>query len=124
MRAPACRELTLSVRTDPRWIRDGEVRAGGRSWAIRQGSTNELRATEREQWLAICHAPEFASLPPNSMVPRLVDPGEILASESSFTFSSQRKTVQMSILQTAATFRIVLPSRTALMACCHIACNA
>lgn len=122
--APACRELNLSVRTDPRWIRDGEVRANGRPLAKRPEPANKLTATEREQWLAICHAPEFASLPPSSMVPRLADPGEVLASESSFTFASQRKTVRILILQTAATFRIVRPSRTALMACCRIACKA
>jgi transposase InsO family protein len=34
--------------------------------------------------LEVCHAPEFASLPPSQIVPRLADRGEYLASESSF----------------------------------------
>jgi putative transposase len=31
-----------------------------------------------------CHQPEYASLPPSQIVPRLADPGESLASEPTF----------------------------------------
>jgi transposase InsO family protein len=82
--APACRTLGLSVRTYQRWLRDGEVKADGRPLAVRPEPANKLTAAEREQVLALCHAPEFASLPPSQIVPRLADQGTYLASESSF----------------------------------------
>ena len=34
--------------------------------------------------LSICHDPEFASLPPGQIVPRLADKGTYIASESTF----------------------------------------
>lgn len=45
---------------------------------------NKLSETERQQILAICNSPEFASLPPNVIVPVLADKGVYIASESTF----------------------------------------
>lgn len=39
---------------------------------------------ERQQVLALCNSPEFASLPPNVIVPTLADKGVYIASESTF----------------------------------------
>jgi putative transposase len=60
------------------------VKADGRPMAARPEPANQLSTEERERVLAVCHAPEFASLPPSQIVPRLADRGEYLASESSF----------------------------------------
>ncbi len=76
--------LDLSVRTYQRWVREGEVKPDGRPLAERPEPANKLSAEERERVLAVCHAAEFASLPPGQIVPRLADRGEYLASESSF----------------------------------------
>lgn len=82
--APACAVLGLSVRTYQRWVREGEVRGDGRPVAQRPEPAHKLSAEERARVLEICHAPEFASLPPSQIVPRLADRGEYVASESSF----------------------------------------
>jgi len=79
----ACAEIGISVRTYQRWRRGG-VRADGRPTATRPSPSNTLSSAEREQILAICNAPEFASLPPGQIVPKLADRGEYIASESSF----------------------------------------
>lgn len=82
--ARACWVLNLSVRTYQRWVRGGEVKGDGRPLAERPEPANKLSGAEQQQVLAICHAPEFASLPPSQIVPRLADRGEYIASESSF----------------------------------------
>lgn len=83
-RAKACAALNLSERTDQRWRQDGEVKADGRPLAERPEPSNKLSAEERARVLEVCHAPEFASLPPSQIVPRLADQGVYLGSESSF----------------------------------------
>lgn len=80
--ASACRVLGLSVRTYQCWLREGEVKADGRLLAFRPEPANKLTPAERDQLLALCHTPEFASLPPSQSVPRLADRGEYLASEA------------------------------------------
>ncbi|UAN48803.1 transposase (plasmid) [Serratia sp. JSRIV001] len=45
---------------------------------------NKLSETERLQILELCNSPEFASLPPNVIVPMLADKGVYIASESTF----------------------------------------
>jgi hypothetical protein len=82
--ASACRVLGLSVRSYQRWLREGEVKADGRPLAVRPEPANKLTPAERDQVLALCHTPEFASLPPSQIVPRLADRGEYLASEATF----------------------------------------
>ena len=82
--APACAAVGLSVRTYQRWVRNGAVRDDGRPLAKRPEPAHKLSAEERTRVLEVCHRPEFASLPPSQIVPRLADRGEYLASESSF----------------------------------------
>ncbi len=45
---------------------------------------NKLDDGERDRIVAICNDPEFASLPPSQIVPRLADQNIYIASESSF----------------------------------------
>lgn len=80
----ACSELGLSERTYRRWTRTDGVRADGRRAAVRPTPHNKLSEAERAEVLACCHAPEFASLAPSQIVPRLADEGRYIASESSF----------------------------------------
>lgn len=77
----ACREVDLSVRTWQRWQKSPEDR---RTTAIRPMPINRLSMEEEQQIRAVCHQPEYASLPPSQIVPRLADKGIYLASESTF----------------------------------------
>jgi transposase InsO family protein len=79
-----CQELGLTARTFRRWTRAGAVRADGRPIATRPPPGNRLSEAERARVLATCHRPEFASLPPGQILPRLADEGDYLASESTF----------------------------------------
>ncbi len=45
---------------------------------------NKLSEAERNRILAVCNQPEYASVPPSQIVPRLADHGQYLASESTF----------------------------------------
>ena len=80
----ACAELGISERTAQRWERDGEIAADKRPTTIRPEPGNKLGEAERETILATCHRPEYASLPPSQIVPRLADQGRYLGSESTF----------------------------------------
>ena len=79
--AIACREVNLSLRTWRRWQRSSRDR---RQDAVRPASPNKLSAEEENRIRDICHEPEYASLPPSQIVPRLADKGLYLASESTF----------------------------------------
>ena len=78
---PACREVGISLRTWRRWNGQAEDR---RPSAVRPRPANKLTLAEEHQILAVCHEPEYASLPPAQIVPRLADNGVYLASESTF----------------------------------------
>ncbi|MEZ0374812.1 MAG: DDE-type integrase/transposase/recombinase, partial [Candidatus Sericytochromatia bacterium] len=52
--------------------------------AVRPVPKNQLAQKERQQVLQVCNAPEYASLPPSQIVPKLADEGIYLASESTF----------------------------------------
>lgn len=84
-RAEACKALSLSLRTIQRWRTQGEdsVKADARQQAVRTPG-NKLPQQVREQALALMNAPEYASLPPSQIVPRLADQDVYIASESSF----------------------------------------
>lgn len=82
--APACEVLGLTVRTYQRWTQGGGVRVDGRPGAVRPPPSNKLSEAERAQVLAVCHQPEYASLPPSQIVPRLADQGVYIASESTY----------------------------------------
>ncbi|WP_257981558.1 IS3 family transposase, partial [Pectobacterium brasiliense] len=77
----ACREVNLSLRTLRRWQRSSRDR---RPDAIRPVPLNQLSAEEESRIRDVCHEPEYASLPPSQIVPRLADKGLYLASESTF----------------------------------------
>jgi len=83
-RAPACREVGISIRTLQRWTEDGSVKADGRPEATRPAPPNKLTEAERKAIVAVCNEPGFSSLPPSQIVPKLADRGEYIASESSF----------------------------------------
>jgi putative transposase len=78
----ACAAISFSERTLQRWQCD--VLRGDRRPARVQAPRNRLSALERGQLLAVANSDEFASLPPSQIVPRLVDQGVYLASESTF----------------------------------------
>jgi transposase InsO family protein len=80
-----CERLGLSPRTLQRWQAGGGVKIDGRQAAARERTpANQLSAEERRQILAIANRPEWASLPPSQIVPRLADQGVYIASEASF----------------------------------------
>ena len=82
--ARACEVISLSERTLQRWQNDQAAGRGDRRPARVQKPKNQLSALERERLLAIANSPEFGHLPPSQIVPRLVDKGEYVASESTF----------------------------------------
>ena len=80
----ACSALGLSPRTLQRWRNPaGGIREDRRPSAGRPPPANKLSEAERDEIVATCNAPEFASLPPSQIVPRLADQGRYIASESS-----------------------------------------
>jgi putative transposase len=83
-KAPACKEVGITLRTLQRWIQNGEPGEDRRPTAVRPEPPGKLTPEERERILAVCNEPEFASLPPSQIVPKLADRGEYIASESSF----------------------------------------
>ena len=83
--SPACAVLGLSARTYQRWTREGGVRADQRPLVARPTPANALTPEEEQAILAVCHRPEFASLPPEQIVARLLDEEQCyIASVSSF----------------------------------------
>lgn len=83
-KAPACKEVGITLRTLQRWTEKGEPGEDRRPTAERAEPPGKLTPEERERILAVCNEPEFASLPPSQIVPKLADRGEYIASESSF----------------------------------------
>lgn len=78
----ACAELGIGTNTYRRWVRGNEDR---RPVAERPVPSHALTPEERQHVLDICHRPEFGSLPPGQIVPRLLDEeGLYVASESSY----------------------------------------
>jgi len=83
--AAACAELGLDARTLQRWTDpEGAVREDRRPLAERPVPANRLTEAERDRIVDTCNAPQFASLPPSQIVPKLADEGVYIASESSF----------------------------------------
>lgn len=58
------------------------MKADSRTTTQRPTPANALSKAEREVILAVCNRPEYADLPPSQIVPRLVDLGVYMASES------------------------------------------
>ena len=78
----ACMAISLSERTLQRWQRD-ELRGDQRPVRV-QTPSNSLSMLERQRLLAVANSAEFGHLPPSQIVPRLVDQGQYIASESTF----------------------------------------
>lgn len=82
---PACEVAEVGLRTYRRWVTsNGQVTEDQRPLVVRLAPTNKLTKQEVESIVAACNQPEFASLPPSQIVPRLADRGTYIASESSF----------------------------------------
>ncbi|EMK0173378.1 helix-turn-helix domain-containing protein, partial [Escherichia coli] len=77
----ALTEAGLSERTWRRWQTSWEDK---RVSTVRPSPVNQLSEQEEQQILAVCHQPDYASLPPSQIVPALADKGIYLASESTF----------------------------------------
>ena len=81
---PARHEVGIDLRTYRRWYQRHEVQEDKRPTCIRPKPTNKLTQQERQAIIDICNQPSYASLPPSQIVPRLLDKGEYLASESTY----------------------------------------
>ena len=87
-RFKACEVLEIDVRTLQRWKKalagqqglEDQRKAAGQLRA----PANKLSQPERDTILKVCNQPEYKSLPPSQIVPRLADDGDYIASESSF----------------------------------------
>jgi putative transposase len=80
----ACKELGLTQRTLQRWRSERTANEDQRPHAKRQSPSNKLSVSEQQQIIEVIHQPEFKSLPPSQIVPRLADQGTYIASESTF----------------------------------------
>jgi len=78
----ACEIVGIDTSTFRRWQNGDRVLSDQRPLADHPEPVNKLSAEERERVLAVFHEPEFQSLPPSQVVPRLADQGVYLASES------------------------------------------
>ncbi len=87
-RFKACAVLEIDVRTLQRWKKaiqeENTLEDQRKAAAANRTPANKLSDEEREAILSVCNQPEFQSLPPSQIVPRLADTGKYLASESSF----------------------------------------
>ncbi len=84
----ACAVLEIDVRTLQRWKKaldeQHSLEDKRKAAAVERAPANKLSNEEREAILTVCKQPEYQSLPPSQIVPRLADNGEYIASESSF----------------------------------------
>lgn len=80
----ACEAISLSERTLQRWKNDQAAGGADRRPARVQTPGNRLSELERQNLLEIANSPEFGHLSPSQIVPRLVDRGVYVASESTF----------------------------------------
>lgn len=85
-RSAACALIGLDVSTLRRWRPTGTnaVVNDQRPLAKRPTPAHKLTRAERQTIVDVCKRPEFSSLPPTQIVPKLADKGEYIASESSF----------------------------------------
>ena len=80
----ACVEAALPLRTYRRWFKKGTMQQDKRPDVVYQPPANKLSETERQQILDVCNQGEYSNLPPSQIVPKLLDKGCYLASESTF----------------------------------------
>lgn len=82
--ALACDELGITPKTYRRWLVGNEVLADQRPQVKKNPPQHKLTDEEKAMILQICNEPEYASLPPSQIVPKLADKGVYIASESSY----------------------------------------
>jgi len=78
----ACDVLGVSLRTMERWIgnpEEGDLRMGPVT-----EPANKLSSKEQKKIIEACTSEEYKDLPPTQIVPRIVDKGQYLGSESTF----------------------------------------
>ncbi len=84
----ACEILEITARTLRRWekqLSEEPALADRRAAAGRERTpSNKLTDEEKAQIIDLCNPPEYQSLPPSQIVPKLADQGYYIASESSF----------------------------------------
>jgi len=80
----ACIEIGISSRTYQRWTEDIEACEDKRPNAKRKEPQNKLSKEEELAIIETCNQPEYRSLPPSQIVPKLADKKIYLASESTF----------------------------------------
>ena len=74
--ASACQETEICLRTYRRWVKaDGVVLEDQRPLATRPAPQNKLSKVEVQTILDVANTPEYASLPPSQIVPKLADKG-------------------------------------------------
>jgi len=78
----ACEELGISRRTVQRWRSNRTPVDDQRPYAERPTPKNKLSEEERKTIVQTVNQPEYQSLPPSQIVPRLADEGVYIASES------------------------------------------
>lgn len=86
-RKKACELLGLPCRTFRRWLQRRQYESledKRKAAAALRTPANKLSNEERKRIVSICNQPEYKSLAPTQIVPRLADKGVYLASESSF----------------------------------------
>lgn len=76
----ACEVVGITGRSLRRW-RNADTLADGRKGALRP-CPHALSEIDKAAILEVCNQPEYQSLPPSQIVPRLADQGVYLASES------------------------------------------
>lgn len=79
---PACKVVGISKRTYERWTNEANVLADKRTTTIRPVPANKLSDDERQVVIDTVNSPEFNSLPPSTIVPKLADKGKYIGSES------------------------------------------
>jgi hypothetical protein len=74
--------MAISLRILQRWRRQfaGDGDGGDRRKGSVRHVAHRLSHQERQQILAVCNKPQYASLPTAQIVPALADQGEFLAS--------------------------------------------
>lgn len=90
----ACKELGISQRTLQRWRSDLTPLEDQRPYADRPAPKNKLSDDEKEIIIQTVNQPEYKSLPPSQIVPRLADEGIYIASESTFYRVLKEKDMQ------------------------------
>lgn len=91
---PACMELGISQRTLQRWRSELTPLEDQRPLAKRPAPKNKLTEEEKQAIISTVNQPEFRSLPPSQIVPRLADLGIYIASESTFYRILREKNMQ------------------------------